>query len=249
MTDSFQLRVDPRAVSNLFDRLSNQYPFAVSKWLNALANDGQAAQRGYMRSAFTMRRLAWNIQGVKIEKLDRATKTSWRVIIRISDDRNYLDKFESLGYHLPFRGKYVWIPNPAVFGNKIIERTNPLHPKNLAFQPFRGGMERGNESTYMIQGRQGPLVFQRLEKSLTKASRKIVKRMTLNNFAGGQGPRTKKERYSLSRTAGTRLVWSLVQRVTVPLKLEFVPTITREVNAMSQQRWNEAMAYAKETAK
>ena len=101
----------------------------------------------------------------------------------------------------------------------------------------------------MLRARRGPVVFQHTERSLTKASRKAIKRLTLDSFAGGQGPRTKKERYSLKRTNSSRLLWSLVDRVKVPTKLEFITTITQAVNAISKQRWDESMAYAIRTMK
>ena len=129
MSETFQVLMNLNAVSSIFDSLSTQYPFAVSKWLNALANDGQAAMRARLKDVFSLRRVTWNIQGIKIAKEDRASKTSWRVVIQVAEDRDYLDKFEELGYHIPRFNRYVWIPNEAVFGNRIIDRGNPLHPE------------------------------------------------------------------------------------------------------------------------
>ena len=113
--------------------LNGQLPFAMSLGLNRLANVGQAAEQNQMRHAFKLRREQFVVRGVKIEKLDRATKTSWRVIIQLAypDARPFMDLHEPGGDRHRHGGRYLWQPNQNVFKSRVIGATNPLHPRNL----------------------------------------------------------------------------------------------------------------------
>ena len=73
--------------------------------------------------------------------------------------------------------------------------------------------------------------------------------MNLDSFKGGMGPAEKREKYSLHRNVGIRMLYQLVSRTTIPASLEFVPTITRTVNAQWSVRMQEAMAQAMESAR
>ena len=70
-----------------------------------------------------------------------------------------------------------------------------------------------------------------------------------DEFKGGQGPARKGEKYSLKRTAGTRLLYTLKQRVRVQAQLQFVPIAKGAVEAgwatHMQQAFDEAMRSAR----
>lgn len=228
---------------------TNQLPYAMSLALNRVAVDGQKAEQGRLKAAFHLRRETFVIRGIKIEKADRASKTSWRVVISIPVAQDFLSKFEEGDPKVPRQGKWLWIPNPAVFQNKIINRGNPLHPKNLHFMKSKGGQLVGDQRTFMLKGKNGkPLVIQRTDRGLAKGSYSIMRSMTLDNVHMGMGPREKKQK-GIRRNAGTRLLYTLVSRVRTPVRLEFVSTITNEVQAQWPERMNQAISEALRTAR
>lgn len=245
----FRVKVDiSGALRGLTAIEEKQTPFAVSRALNQVANDGQEAERAQLKKGFKLRREQWNLRGIKIEKADRANKSTWRVVIQVAAQTDYLDRFELGGEKMPTKGKWLWVPGP-VFGRKIIDRSNPLHPKNLHFEQ-RGGTMRGNERTYMLKASNGQvLVLQRTDRRLTKGAQRRVGKMDLDSFKGGMGPATKGEKYSLQRTEGSRLLYRLVDRVNLPASLEFVHTITAEVQARWPQRVGDALEQALRTAR
>jgi len=115
----------------------------------------------------------------------------------------------------------------------------------------RGGSLQGNEQTFMVKTKKTgqTLVLQRVDRGLSKKSQRTVGKMNLDSFKGGMGPAEKREKYSLHRNVGIRMLYQLVSRTTIPASLEFVPTITRTVNAQWSVRMQEAMAQAMESAR
>jgi len=218
----FQINIDPRTVlTGLTDMQERQLPFAVSLALNRVANDAQDAERQKIKGRFHLRHESFVLNTIKIEKTDRATKSTWRVIISIHLDRNELAKFEEGGYKMATKGRWVWEPNKDVFGDKPIQSGNALAVKNLHFARTPGGQMQGNERTFMIHGKKGPLIMQRT--SGRKAKR-------------GKGMVT-----SMSAKTGTRMLYTLVEKVSLPVHLEFVDTITRTAYAQWLPRMTEAM--------
>jgi hypothetical protein len=247
----FNIRVNTNSLSDGLSYLEKvQIPFAVSLGLNRVANDAQKAEREHITKSFHLRNKAFNLNGIYISKADRATKSSWRVVIQVQADRDYLDRFETGGYKMPSKGRFLWKPNPEVFKGGIIQTGNPLNPHNLHFTR-RGGSLQGNEQTFMVKTKKTgqTLVLQRVDRGLSKKSQRTVGKMNLDSFKGGMGPAEKREKYSLHRNVGIRMLYQLVSRTTIPASLEFVPTITRTVNAQWSVRMQEAMAQAMESAR
>ena len=238
-------QVHPEGALLRLAQAENQAGFAVSLALNRLANDVQAAEREGLKRHFRLRREAFNLRGIKIAKQDRANKTTWRVIVQIAPDVNYLNKFEEGGYKLPHGGKYVWVPSRE-FKSRIIGAGDPLHPKALTFTKNSAGQMKGNQRTFMVRGQQSLMILQHVDRRLGK---KGLKRMTLDTFKGGQGPAQKGEKYSLKRTAGVRLLYTLKQRVSVKAQLQFLPIAKGAVEAgwamHMQQAFDEAMRSAR----
>lgn len=247
MTVSIQVNASGALL--MLAQAQEQLPYAMSVALNRVAIDGQKAEQARLRQAFTLRREQFVIRGIKIEKLDRATKTTWRVVISIPAAQDFLSKFEEGTPKVPRQGKWLWIPNSNVFKNKIINRGDPLHPKNLHFHKSKGGQLQGDQRTFMIKSKAGkPIVVQRVDQGLKKGSAAIMRAMTLDNVHTGMGPRMKKQK-AISRTGGTRLLYTLVSKVSTPVRLEFVNTITREVMRTWPERMNEAVRQALRTAR
>ena len=210
-----QVRINAESFLNSLNELQlRQMPYAVSLGLNRLANMAQKAERAHMEKAFTIRRKAFVLRGVKIEKADRATKSSWRVVISLAypDDRHFLDEHEEGDTRTP-RRKHLWQPNREVFkARQVIGRDNPLHPKALTFD----GKGWGKERTFLVRTPKGPMVFQRVDRGLTGASKRRLGKLTLDNFRGGMGPAARGERMAIARTQGVRLLYRLVDRVRIP---------------------------------
>lgn len=234
---------------------TNQLPYAMSLALNRVAVDGQKAEQGRLKAAFHLRRETFVIRGIKIEKADRASKTSWRVVISIPVAQDFLSKFEEGDPKVPRQGKWLWIPNPAVFQHKIINRGNPLHPKQLHFQKSKGGQLQGDHRTFMIKAayRNTPLVIQRMSSShegFKKAPmQKLLDQGTLDNFENGSKRMGLVRRRRHYQDRETRLLYRLVSRVVTPVRLEFVNTITNEVQAQWPERMNQAISEALRTAR
>jgi len=244
-----KVQVQTSGVLLMLAQAQGQLEYAMSLALNRVANDGQKAEQTHLKKAFTLRRETFVMRGIKIEKADRATKSSWRVVISIPVTQDFLDKFEQGDPKVPRTGKWLWIPNQAVFKNKIIMSGNPLHPKQLQFSKSKGGQLQGKERTFMLRSKAGkPIVLQREEQKLAKGSYRIMKSMTLDNVHTGMGPRQKKEK-AIHRAGGTRLLYTLVSKVKTPVRLEFVNTITSEVQARWPQRAEQAVIEALRTAR
>ncbi len=223
----------------------SQVPFAMALGLNILANEAQESQRQGLRDRFDLRRVDWNLRGIKIEKANRATKTSWRVVIQVDTAVSYLDRFEEEGIHEPFGGRhYLWVPNERVFRKRIIQARDPLHPKNLHLHQV-GNRVIGDQRTYMIRTEQGPMVIQRLGKGQgTFFTPGSLSKLTLETLGRKRGGKLVKD-----RTAGTQVLYQLRERVSVPLKLEFYPTITRVVEQRAAPVFREAISRAMATAR
>lgn len=247
-----KIRVDIAAcVRGLDDVAYRQVPFATVLTLNRLANDGQEAERERIAKAFRLRKETWNLRGVYIANEDRATKAKPRVVIQIEAKRSHFEKFEEGGEKVPVAGrKFLAVPNPKVFGRRILKADDPLRPKNLHLHKDDHGRIIGDQRTFVVPTTNGQqAIMQRVGRRLVVSGKGSLGRLTLDNFAGGMGPRTKKERYSVSRTEGVRTLYQLVKRVKVKASLQFVETITREVQAKTAARFEEGFMQATRTAR
>jgi hypothetical protein len=250
MADGLRLHVQASAVRALFrDVGERQMPYAMSLGLNRLANVAQEAVRvERLQGKFRLRQQAWNLRAIKIDKADRANKQAWRVVVQVDPRADYLNKFEQEGMHEPFGGRrYLWVPNSAVFRGKIIQAGNPLHPKALRLHRV-GSRVVGAQRTFMVRTDEGPIVLQRIDRGLTKRSQRRLGKFDLDNVAVGLGPRQKHEQ-ALARTAGVRCLYVLRERVRVPLKLEFVPTVARTVRRQAEPVFREAVGRTLATAR
>ena len=249
----FRIRLDPKVIEQQFaDVKDRQIPYAVSLGLNRIANVGQKAEQNRLLGEFHLRREKFILQGVYISKADRASKTSWRVTLQFQGDRSFLGRMEQGGLKDPTKGHWLWKPNPAVFGDRIIMRSNPLHPSNLHFRsPIgnkgKGWQLQGDQRTFMVKSngsRTGPLVLQRTGAASTGYNHTSQLRTKGGQFDGmlrNPGERKRKQ--------GVRLLYTLVSKVHVPAKLEFVNTIEGAVQAAWPTVMGEALRDALRSAR
>lgn len=233
--------VDPGQVfgATLDAAQAKQLPFAVSHALNRTAVDAQGAMQRHLQAAFTLRREAFILRGIKIERADRSTKTNWRVIIQVAPAVDFLIRAEEGDDHVPAHGKWLWKPNKDVFQGKAIMRNNPLHPANLRFDQHM----RGPEGTFMVKTKKSHqlLVLQRtaragrgVAQSITLGARHQVGRNAAGQFAQGKVIKA-------PRRGGVRMLYQLVERSRVPAKLEFIRTVTNAVEAAWPWEMQQAM--------
>lgn len=242
------IRVDPRkALGYLNEIQERQLPYAVSLALNRIGNDSQAAERGRIKQGFKLRREDWNLKGVYISNPNRATKTSWRIVIMIQPNRDYLNKFEEGGFKVATRSKWLWQPNDSIFSKRIIGRADPLHPKNLHLQKNEHGQVVGQQRTFMVRAKSNHqlLVLQRIgpDQKHPGFTVRSITRLTLASSARGKGLVQKKASPSV------RMLYRLVSKVRIPASLQFGQTVIDTVSKGWEARLNEAMDEAMRTAR
>jgi len=252
--------VNAQPVVNYLTGVSaRQVPFAVSLGLRRTGADAQKAMQDHLKESFRLRRDSFNLRGIKINKGDQPTKTNWRVVITLDPRTDYLQKFEEGGIKQPVGGrKYLWIPNDKVFHGRIISASDPRRPKNLNMHRDSHGRVLGDQRTFMImpKNRQDPIVLQRTGGSghsgFTESS---LKKLSLDNFGGFKGEHSKVERRTLTKRKVRQQdlavvkLYTLKARVSVPVKLEFVDTITKTAQKVAPGRMTEAMIEALRTAR
>lgn len=238
-----RINVDPKAALGELSSIElKQLPYAVKTALNRVANQGQKAQQAHMRATLHLRREAWVVRAIKILKEDRATKSSWSVVIQVAPEfQEVASRLETGDDHVPKWGGRFCIPNAKVFGGKVITAKNQLHPMNLKFVRH-GKQMQGNNRTFMVMGngsQKVPLILQRTGAASTGYNHTSQLRGADGRFDGQL--RTPGQRKAKQ---GVRLLYTLVKRSKVPAKLEFVQTISSSVNANWQAEMGKAMADA-----
>ncbi len=164
------IRVDTKEAEDYLTRLNqdNQLAFAVSKATNNLLKLIQSAIQGDMRARVNLRRVAFNLQGIKVFKWSK--KRDLLGILGIDPRLNNLIRLQTGQDHIPLNGrKYISVPNPVVFGNRIILKTNPLKASNLGLHDTPQGIQ-GNNGTFLVHPKDGsePIILQRTQKANLK---------------------------------------------------------------------------------
>lgn len=231
MSDNIHVTIDTREVEDYLKRLGheNQLPYALSLAINNTLKKIQEEVRQALADKLTLRRVKWNMAAIKINKQDFATKTKLYGKIHISDIADNLARLATGTDHLPFKGKkYLSIPNSEVFGNKIINKTNPLKPSNLKLADTPRGTQ-GLLGTFLVEkkGTGTPLILQRTKKQGSK----------------GKGKK------GTNRQTGVRLLYTLVEKTKTPHKIDWTGIVSRVISAHLQEEIVKAMNHAIETAK
>lgn len=237
MTDALSMKINldtTPVLEAIGTKMESQIPFAVSLWINRLANAGQAAERQHMKQRFHLNREDFNLRAIYISKADRATKTTWRAIIQVQARAGYLGKFEEGGEKVAIGGRrYLAIPDETVFPDGIVPRGSELKLRKLNLHKDDHGRLIGDQRTFLAPlrgGDQAAGVFQRVGASSKKG----------RPLGGGSHHDT---------SANVRLLYKLVARARVPAKLEFYETVAETVAAKSKDILNDAFAEAMRTAR
>jgi hypothetical protein len=239
-----KFRVDPSAALGLMTLVeTRQLPYAVSLALNRTANLGQKAEQAHIKGSFRLRREKFIMRGIKIEKADRATRSSWRVVIQVAAPQDFLNRAEKGDPHLPFKGRHLWMPNAAVFADRIVSRKNPLHPSNIKFN----ARKQAANGVFMVKNANGTnVVLQRVG----KGARGVAQAIARGGLKGARVRDAATGRLASGgavngiRRGGVRLLYVLVSRTRTPARLEFVHTITNTVSSHWASTMTEAMAEA-----
>lgn len=238
MTDALSMKINldtTPVLEAIGTKMESQTPFAVSLWINRLANAGQAAERQHMKQRFHLNREDFNLRAIYISKADRATKTTWRAVIQVQARAGYLGKFEEGGEKVAIGGRrYLAIPDETVFPDGIVPRGSELKLRKLNLHKDDHGRLIGDQRTFLAplrNGGQAAGVFQRTGKD-TRSS--AAKKKGVKDAAGD---------------AGVRLLYKLVGRARIPAKLDFYQTVADTVAARSKDILNDAFAEAMRTAR
>ena len=119
----------------MFDEIGRQAPFAVSRTLNALANETQRTVQNQLGERFTLRRPDFVKRTIYRQPgEDSATKTKLESAVRVHPDRNFLAKFEDGGEKTAKQGRMIAIP-VDVRRNKSDIVTKANRPRELLRKP------------------------------------------------------------------------------------------------------------------
>jgi len=134
----FDVQVDAGDVVEQLAGLDGQMRFAMSKALNATANDAQRAIQDSLASRFTLRRPEFIKRTIKRNKGDFATKEMLVASVRIDPTRDLLAKFEDGGMKVPTNGRAIAIPTEHVRRTKAqivqaSQRPRPLIASGKGF--------------------------------------------------------------------------------------------------------------------
>jgi len=196
------ITVDTSPITDYLTNLQkeDQIQFAVSKSLNDLARSIQSRIRDNMRQSFTLRKTQWVLNRIYISTVDKATKTKWSTVISVNEPYNILAKFEEGGEKVSVGGhRYLAVPNAKSFGKAT--PPDELRIKNLNLKAI-GNEMKGNNETFLIHSKRTgvPLILQDVWNQKGK-KRKGINKWTLN-----------------------RILYTLVPKVRIPAKLNFVAT-------------------------
>jgi hypothetical protein len=203
------------------DFAKNQLPYATMKALNTTATDFQSAEQGHIAQNFTLRRVAFMLRQVRIDREDWATKEKLETVIKIDPNRNILGKFEEGGTKTSRNPQgSIAIPIEAKTSKAdIVLASNRPKAFMLVTQNTKGGysIAKGLKRVFLIEGPDGKgEIFQRV----------------------GTGKSSK-----------LRLLYDLEKSVPIPAMLDFIPTARRIVAENFPRNFAAAFALAMNTAK
>jgi len=205
-----------------------QIPYATSRALNTLANSVQRAIRAGIADRFKLSQRSWVLNRVYIAKEERATKERRWVVISINEPYKVLSGMEIGGEKTHVNGRpYFAIPNKKVFGGRPISADNPLRISNLSLHATPYGIQ-GDQETAMIKSKATgvPLIIQDVS-------------------LAGKG----RARRGINKYFKNRILYTLVKRVTLPAKLQFVDTATAVIGAEASTTFSAAIQQAIDTAR
>lgn len=179
-----QARSNVREIERGLDKVGRQqFPFAMSKALNATADQFQERQRAGMQKRFTLRRKPWVDRSVKRGKGDFATKKKLEAIVRIETPgdkgrSDVLTQHEDGGTKRPRSGRTLSVPADVRRGKTGVIPKN-LRPGALNLRPWgeSGTVMRGDRRTVLIRtGNDRGVILQRTGRG-KRAKLKVLYRL------------------------------------------------------------------------
>lgn len=230
------LTINDQASPFLRTLFADQVPFATSRAINRTALDFQKAQRSRLHAIFTLRRVRWAEQSIKIKPF--ATKRSPEARISIDPPgggrtkADILGKFETETRKGPFRGRSVAVPTehvPRTGAGVIRKGWRPAelfadarqHGVGKVFSR-KGNVYKGARGTFLIRRPGGKGV--------------ILQRH------GGMAATT-------GHDPNVRPLYFLVPYVRITPELEFVETAKKTIERRWPENFREAFDRALRTAR
>ena len=197
-----------------------QGPFILSRTLNQLAKKVQTNLKTDINSSLKIRRKQFINNQVKIDNGTWALKTRLKVTIHLTDLGAFIGDFEEGGEHVPING-HTWLtkPNPKVFGNRILRADDPLRAGNLNLHDYKGNTI-GNERTFLVHGKQTPLILQRTS------------------------PVNGRRQRGTNKATGVRLLYTLVKQSHRPMKIHWYDTSNATVQYEAEGIWIDVIRQA-----
>ena len=216
-----RLRVDTREIEQYLSSIGDgkQIPFAIAGAINNVARSVQSALREDMKAHMKLRRESFNLNSIRI--ITKASKISPYAEVSIGEKAKYMTRLVTGDDHVPYAGgKYIAIPNPEVFSNKVITSANQLYIRNLHLRPDPHGRGMvGDKSTY-LSPTQPPLILQ--------------------DITVGRGKKKAEKK---------RVLYVLVKRSKGVHKLDFYGIAMRIISGNLDSEMQSAIAYALRSAR
>lgn len=223
----------------------SQLRWALKEAIRTVGLQAQDGVRQGMAAHVGLRREDYELNRIMVVQFP--TKAVPVMVIRVDPNAKNLIRLISGESHLgwfPYSGKnYQWIPNYAVFQNKIILRSNPLHPANLGFGFAASGAQGPRRANYNAhnQGNNRTFVLDHPKKKpgVPQVWQRVASSKKLRTKHKGNVKETTEERFQ-----NTRMLYLLVDEQHTPAKLKFYEPIKQIIT----YNWADAMKSALDVA-
>jgi len=228
-SNKLQVEVDNSYALSLLTELGKeeQLPFAMSLAINKTMTIIRDAFRDDMQAKLNLRRIAFNLNAVRVKPGDFASKKQLYSILSIDATlAPHLARLVTGKDHVAINGKkYLPMPNFKIFGNNIITDRNPLAIKNLHLHQTPRGLQ-GDNRTFLVQ-KQGkaPVILQRTAKA-------------------GKG-----RKKGTDKDTGNRVLYVLIQKSRTPKKIDLLPIAKRVVGEVFNEQIRQAVERAVKTSR
>jgi hypothetical protein len=156
------VRVDASKAVSLLDKLTKQFPYAVSRAINETMKKGQRQIQMGLHRAFTLRRETFMLRTIKIAQF--AKKDALIGVIGVDPARDFLAKFEEGGRKYP-KGSALTVPvNVRRTKSDIVVKSMRVRSLGLtAHRTAAGAVQlKGLHRTFAVKGPTGGAILQRV---------------------------------------------------------------------------------------
>lgn len=222
------MRLDCRMdISDVIKQYAESGQIRQANWgvvvaLNNMALKIQEKVRSRITSAFSPRHSSWVLRQIKLTKVNRATKQSWKVTILV--DWPELSKFEVGEPTLPMSGRATLAAKAGTLTNKIIRGDNSLAIRNLGFG-----------SGTILPGMKGNTVNTSGTSAAFAIKSQAGNTVILQRSGKGKGK--------------NKILYHMTSRITRPPKLRFFATAQNTIDADYREVFVSALAQVMKTAR